>query len=132
MFAITDLDAVLTSNGSFPLAAVYAQATGNKGGPFGLLFIVFVSITICCIGVFITVSSFSYFLNAGRDRRAGSQAGRIYWALARDNVTPFSGFFSKASVRLSCPVPATLFCGKHVPLLETYCVTTQADPMSLP
>ncbi|KAJ7217627.1 choline transport protein [Mycena rebaudengoi] len=92
MFAITDLDAVLTSNGSFPLAAVYAQATGNKGGTFGLLFIVFVSIMICCIGVYIT-------------------AGRIYWALARDNVTPFSAFFGKASARLSCPVPATVFCG---------------------
>ncbi|KAJ7839966.1 choline transport protein [Mycena olivaceomarginata] len=91
MFAITDLDAVLTSNGSFPLAAVYAQATGNKAGTFGLLFIFFVSITACCIGVFITT-------------------GRIYWALARDNVTPFSSFFSKASARLSCPVPATLFC----------------------
>ncbi|KAJ6602097.1 choline transport protein [Mycena vulgaris] len=82
MFAITDLDAVLTSNGSFPLAAA---------GTFGLLFIVFVSIVICCIGCYITV-------------------GRIYWALARDNVTPFSAFFSKASARLSCPVPATLFC----------------------
>ncbi|KAJ7325867.1 choline transport protein [Mycena albidolilacea] len=91
MFAITDLDAVLTSNGSFPLAAVYAQATGNKAGTFGLLFIFFLSITACCIGVFITT-------------------GRIYWALARDNVTPFSSFFSKASARLSCPVPATLFC----------------------
>ncbi|KAF8175010.1 putative amino acid transporter [Mycena galopus ATCC 62051] len=91
MFAITDLDAVLTSNGSFPLAVVYAQATRNKGGTFGLLFIVFLSIMTCCIGVYITV-------------------GRIYWALARDNVTPFSAFFSKVSRRLSCPVPATLFC----------------------
>ncbi|KAJ7191325.1 choline transport protein [Mycena pura] len=91
MFAITDLDAVLTSNGSFPLAVVYAQATGNKGGTFGLLFIVFLSIMICCIGTYITL-------------------GRLYWALARDNVTPFSRYFSKASARLSCPVPATLFC----------------------
>ncbi|KAJ6506855.1 choline transport protein [Mycena sanguinolenta] len=92
MFAITDLDAVLNSNGSFPLAAVYAQATGNKAGTFGLLFIVFASIMICSIGITITT-------------------GRIYWALARDNVTPFSAFFSQASARLSCPVPATVFCG---------------------
>ncbi|KAJ7860074.1 choline transport protein [Mycena olivaceomarginata] len=91
MFSITDLDAVLTSNGSFPLAVVYAQATGNKAGTFGLLLIVFLSVMICCIGGFITT-------------------GRIYWALARDNVTPFSSFFSQASARLSCPVPATLFC----------------------
>ncbi|KAJ7500972.1 choline transport protein [Mycena galericulata] len=78
MFSITDLDAVLTSNGSFPLAVVYSQATGNKAGTFGLLFIVFL--------------------------------GRTWWALARDNVTPFSSFFSHASQRLSCPVPATLLC----------------------
>ncbi|KAJ7730277.1 choline transport protein [Mycena olivaceomarginata] len=91
MFSITDLDAVLTSNGSFPLAVVYAQATGNKAGTFGLLLIVFLSVMICCIGGFITT-------------------GRIYWALARDNVTPFSSFFSQVSARLSCPVPATLFC----------------------
>ena len=58
MFAITDLDAVINSNGSFPLAAVYAQATGNKGGTFGLLFIVFVSIMVCCIGTYITVSTY--------------------------------------------------------------------------
>ncbi|KAJ7676520.1 choline transport protein [Mycena polygramma] len=90
MFAVTDLDAVLASSG-FPLAVVYAQATGNKGGTFGLLFIVLMSIMICCCGAYIT-------------------AGRIYWALARDNVTPFSSFFSKASVQLSCPVPATLLC----------------------
>ncbi|KAJ7017011.1 choline transport protein [Mycena alexandri] len=82
MFAITDLDEVLSSNGSFPLAAVYAQATGNKAGTFGLLFIVFVSIMICSIGTYIAI-------------------GRIWWALARDNVTPFSTFFSSASERLS-------------------------------
>ncbi|KAJ7511048.1 choline transport protein, partial [Mycena galericulata] len=91
MFSITDLDAVLTSNGSFPLAVVYSQATGNKAGTFGLLFIVFVCILTCCIGIYITL-------------------GRTWWALARDNVTPFAFFFSHASQRLSCPVPATLFC----------------------
>ncbi|KAJ7798090.1 choline transport protein [Mycena olivaceomarginata] len=91
MFSITDLDAVLNSNGSFPLAVVYAQATGNKAGTFGLLLIVLLSIMIAVFGGFITT-------------------GRVYWALARDNVTPFSSFFSQASALLSCPVPATLFC----------------------
>jgi hypothetical protein len=36
---------------------VYAQATGNKVGTFGLLLIVFLSVMICCIGGFITVSA---------------------------------------------------------------------------
>ena len=57
LYAINDLDAVTTSNGSFPLAAVYAQATGNKGGTFGLLLIVFFSIMICVVGTFLTVYS---------------------------------------------------------------------------
>ncbi|MCJ1303258.1 hypothetical protein MMC08_006066 [Hypocenomyce scalaris] len=91
LYAITDLDAVTSSNGSFPLAAVYAQATGNNGGTFGLLLIVFLSIMICVLGTFLTV-------------------GRIWWALARDNATPFSGFFSRVDERLSCPVPATILC----------------------
>lgn len=36
------------------------------------------------------------------------QNSRIYWALARDNAVPFSGFFAVVSERLSCPVPATV------------------------
>lgn len=90
-YAISDLDAVLTSAGSFPLAEVYLQATGSAGGTFGLLLIVFLSIMICVVGTFLTV-------------------GRIYWALARDHATPFPGVFSKVNARLSCPVPATLLC----------------------
>ncbi|KAG0646426.1 Choline transport [Hyphodiscus hymeniophilus] len=91
-YGITDLDAVLNSNGSFPLAEVYAQATGSTGATFGLLFIIFLSLAPCLIGTFLTV-------------------GRTWWALARDNATPFSGFFSKVDEKLSCPIPATLFTG---------------------
>lgn len=56
MYAISDLNAVVTSNGSFPLAEVYAQATGNAGGTFGLLLILFLSIMICVVGTYLTVS----------------------------------------------------------------------------
>lgn len=89
LYAITDLDAVLTANGSFPLAEVYRQATGNKAGTFGLLMIVFLSIIICAVGTFLTV-------------------GRIFWALARDAATPFPSIFGKVNEKLSCPVPATI------------------------
>lgn len=89
LYGINDLDAVLTYPGSFPLAEVYNQATGNKGGTFGLLFIVFLSIMICVIGTFLTV-------------------GRVWWALARDEATPFPKFFSSVNETLSCPIPATV------------------------
>lgn len=56
MYGINDLDAVTSYAGSFPLAEVYAQATGNAGGTFGLLFIVFLAIMICCVGTTLTLS----------------------------------------------------------------------------
>lgn len=89
LYGINDLDAVVNSAGSFPLAEVYAQATGSKGATFGLLLIVFLSIMICVVGTFLTV-------------------GRIFWALARDQATPFSSFFGTVDERLSCPIPATV------------------------
>jgi len=55
MYGISDLSAVVSSNGSFPLAVVYAQATGSKGATFGLLLIIFLSIMICVLGTFLTV-----------------------------------------------------------------------------
>jgi choline transport protein len=91
LYGISDLNAVLSSNGSFPLAEVYAQATSNNGATFGLLFIIFCSLMICVIGTVLTIS-------------------RIWWTLARDNATPFARFFSIVDERLSCPIPATLFC----------------------
>ncbi|KAF2471024.1 amino acid transporter [Lindgomyces ingoldianus] len=90
-YSISDLDAVINSNGAFPLAAIYSQATGNKGGTFGLLFIVLLSLLICLVGTLLTCS-------------------RIWWSLARDNATPFPHFFSNVNEKLSCPIPAALLC----------------------
>ncbi len=88
---MTDLSAITSSNGSFPLAVIYSQATGSKGATFGLLLIILLSILICVLGTYLTVS-------------------RIFWALARDNATPFSHFFGIVDERLSCPVPAVVLC----------------------
>ena len=91
LYGINDLDKVVSSNGSFPLAEVYAQATGSDGATFGLLFILFLSITICAIGTVLMV-------------------GRLWWALARDNATPFPKYFSRVNETLSCPIQATVLC----------------------
>jgi len=93
LYGINDFAGVQSSNGSFPLAEAYAQATGSKGATFGLLLIIFLTIVICLIGTFLTLS-------------------RTWWTLARDNVTPFPHFFSKVNRRLSCPVPSMILCGK--------------------
>ncbi|KAF2735770.1 choline transporter [Polyplosphaeria fusca] len=90
-YSISDLDAVVNSNGSFPLAEIYRQATGTKGGAFCLLLIVLLSLLICLVGTLLT-------------------CGRIWWSLARDNATPFSKVFSSVHEGFSCPIPATLLC----------------------
>ncbi|KAF2765497.1 choline transport protein [Teratosphaeria nubilosa] len=91
LYAINNLDAVVNSNGAFPLAEVYLQATGSNSATVGLLFIILLSILICAIGTVLMV-------------------GRLFWALARDNATPFAHFFSQVDTRLSCPIPATILC----------------------
>ncbi|KAF2094154.1 choline transport protein [Rhizodiscina lignyota] len=101
-YAISDLDAVLSWPGSFPLAAIYNQATGDKGGTFGLLFIVFLSLLVCTISTLLMVS-------------------RIWWALARDNATPFPHIFSYVHETLSCPISATLLCGTMSWLFSVLC-----------
>jgi hypothetical protein len=60
MYGISDLDAVLNSSGSFPLAEVYRQATGSSGATFGLLFIVLLNMLVCNITT-ITASPVSCF-----------------------------------------------------------------------
>lgn len=90
LYAITDIDAMLSSPGSFPLATVYAQATGSAAGACGLLLIIFFSILVCAVDTTLTVS-------------------RIWWALARDNAVPFAPLFAHVNERLSCPVASTLF-----------------------
>jgi hypothetical protein len=55
-YAITDLSALLSGVDSYPLAMIYSQATGSTGGTFGLLFIIFCSSILCCIGTTLTVS----------------------------------------------------------------------------
>jgi choline transport protein len=91
-YGINDLDAVLDATGSFPLAEIYAQATGSIPATFGLLFIIFLSLTPCLIGTFLTV-------------------GRTWWTLARDDAVPFARFFSNVNEDLSCPIESTIFTG---------------------
>jgi choline transport protein len=89
-YAVTDITALQGNSNNYPLATIYAQATGSAGGTFGLLFILFLSTICCVVGTVLTNS-------------------RIYWALARDNAVPFSTLFGKVNESLSCPVYSTLF-----------------------
>lgn len=63
MYSISDLSPITTGINTYPLANIYQQATtdanGNQnlGAQFGLLFIIWCSSLLCCIGTTVTVSS---------------------------------------------------------------------------
>lgn len=89
--SINDFDAIAAS-GNFPLAEIYRQATGTRGGSLGLLIITYIVTSFTCTGTYIT-------------------AGRMFWTLARDNATPFSKLFGQISPKFHNPFNATLLCG---------------------
>lgn len=91
LYAINDFPAVAGS-GTLPIVEIYRQATGSRGGSFGLLILIFIPTFLCAIGGYIT-------------------AGRMYWTLARDNATPFSSYFSRVHPTFRNPFNATLCCG---------------------
>lgn len=74
MYAVTDLSALTAGANTYPLANIYAQATtdanGNQnlGAQFGLLFIIWCSSLLCCIGTTVTVSSLAFKLCGGGQR----------------------------------------------------------------
>ena len=91
LYATSDLSTV-GANGTFPLAEVYRQATGSRGGSLGLLIVAFIPTLLTNIGNYIIT-------------------GRMFWTLARDNATPFSPVFARVSPRFQNPFNATMLCG---------------------
>ncbi|KKA20291.1 Choline transport protein [Rasamsonia emersonii CBS 393.64] len=90
-YAIADLNSILSIQSSFPLIAIYLQATGSNAGAIGLTFIVFLAYFVALPDNFIA-------------------SGRTFWALSRDNATPFSSYFAHVSKRWQNPVRANMFC----------------------
>lgn len=97
-YAITDLETVLESSSTFPLAEIYHQATGTRGGALGLLILAFLPTCINAIGCYIT-------------------AGRTLWTLARDRATPFSNWISRIHPVYHNPFNSTLACGGIITVL---------------
>lgn len=97
-YSIHDIVAVTNSVYDFPLAEIYRQATGTRGGALGLLIVAFIPTVITCAGCYIT-------------------AGRTLWTISRDRATPFSGWLSKINTRMHNPFNATLVCGGLITIL---------------
>ena len=89
LYAITDIDEVLNSNvPSFPLAAIYQQATRSQTGTAILLILFSLNITTLP-GAYLT-------------------AARMLWTLARDDAVPFAPYIARVSSRHRNPFVATL------------------------
>ncbi|KAI9756600.1 MAG: hypothetical protein M4579_003778 [Chaenotheca gracillima] len=90
-YAINDLDSVLSSSNTFPLADIYRQATGSRAGAVGLVLVVLLPSLCNLIGIYIIT-------------------GRTLWTLARDDAAPFSAWLGQISPRFRNPFNATITC----------------------
>ncbi|KAF7122790.1 hypothetical protein CNMCM5793_000900 [Aspergillus hiratsukae] len=90
-YAISDLNTILSIQSNFPITAIYQQATGSTAGAIGLTFVIFLA-----------------YFTALPDTIIAS--GRMFWALARDNATPFSSYFAHVSKRWGSPIRANILC----------------------
>ena len=97
-YSIHDLEKVISSVYGFPLAEIYHQATGTRGGALGLLIVAFLPTVITACGCYIT-------------------AGRTLWTLARDRATPFPRFVGRINSRMHNPFNATVICGVIITIL---------------
>ncbi|THU94216.1 amino acid transporter [Dendrothele bispora CBS 962.96] len=82
LFTLPDISILLSVTNGQPIALMFTLIMGNRGGGFGLWFIVFgigmfCAISICCA------------------------ASRATWAFARDKAIPCHSFFSKVNPHLS-------------------------------
>jgi amino acid transporter len=89
LFSLGSLDDLLASATGFPFMQLFLNATGNKAGAAVLI---------------LPVSLIAVAANA-----AGcTSTSRTYWALARDDGTPFSTYFSHVNAKLQVPVRAVV------------------------
>ncbi|KAJ5901550.1 hypothetical protein N7495_002078 [Penicillium taxi] len=97
-YSIQDIDAVSNSSYNFPLAEIYHQATGTRGGALGLLIVAFIPTLVTATGCFLT-------------------AGRTLWTISRDRATPFHKWLGHINSTFQNPFNATFVCGCIVTIL---------------
>ncbi|EFX05186.1 choline transporter [Grosmannia clavigera kw1407] len=89
MFCVQDYAALGDTNMVLPLSELFYQATSSRGGAFGLTFILFIALGPCVISSQLSTS-------------------RVLWAFSRDRAMPYSGWWSRVSVRHGVPFNAQL------------------------
>ncbi|QIX01415.1 hypothetical protein AMS68_006932 [Peltaster fructicola] len=90
LYGINDYDAIFATDVvSFPLAAIYRQATNSDAATTALLVIFIIDIIICITGAYMA-------------------AGRMLWTLARDNAVPGAGLVRRVNPIFRNPFNAQL------------------------
>lgn len=97
-YAISDLNGIYQSGGTFPVAQIYLQATSSSAGATGLLVLILIPIFVNSVGAQLTAS-------------------RTLWTLARDKATPFPSTIARVSARWNNPVYAQLVTATFVTVL---------------
>ncbi|PMD29967.1 amino acid transporter [Hyaloscypha variabilis F] len=105
-YSINNLTAVQDNTYLFPLTEIYQQSTGSAGGSLGLLIVAFLPSVVSVFGCYLTAS-------------------RVFWTLARDNATPFSGFFGRINQKQRNPFNSIVLCGVICTLLGCIYVGSQ-------
>ncbi|KAK5019804.1 amino acid/polyamine transporter I [Cryomyces antarcticus] len=108
LYSITSFtDVTSTPIVSLPLAAVYQQATRSRAGTTGLLFVFLLDTVVTIPDAYLT-------------------AGRMLWALARDQATPFSATLARVHPTHRNPFAAQLACGGIITLLGCIYIASAA------
>ena len=97
-YAVSDFDLISKHDQIFPLVEIYRQATGSDSITIGLLAVALAPTFISTVGSFVIVS-------------------RTFWALSRNNATPFSMFFSQINKKTKNPFNAIFTSGVLVSLI---------------
>ncbi|KAI9889102.1 MAG: hypothetical protein M1814_005826 [Vezdaea aestivalis] len=98
-YSMSSLDDVLMAPiPYFPTATIYLQATRSSSATIGLISILFIATFPTLIGTFVT-------------------GGRMWWALARADATPFGPWFARISTSQVAPVRTTIAISGFVTVL---------------
>ncbi|KAJ4138530.1 hypothetical protein NW768_002369 [Fusarium equiseti] len=95
MYAISDVEAVLTTTTGLPLFEIYFQGTGSRSGA----------------SVLMALFAFCFFANLVANATTSS---RTLWAVSRDGALPYSQFWERVHPKFEVPVNALVLSASFI------------------
>ncbi|RBR09356.1 uncharacterized protein FIESC28_09964 [Fusarium coffeatum] len=109
MYAISDVEAVLTTSTGLPLFEIYFQGTGSRSGA----------------SVLMALFAFCFFANLVANATTSS---RTLWAVSRDGALPYSQFWERiyGLIFLGSSTAFSAMVSAAIIFLQTSCIIPQA------